>query len=110
MKLVYIAHALRGDWEGGIHAAKEYAFAAACAGYLPVVPYVLLNGILDDSDPKDRVLGMRLDTDQLLACSEIWLCGNTVSPGMRAEADIAYKHGLFPRRLLSVDDVRRVTT
>ena len=104
MRLVYIAHALSGDWAGGIAAAKGYAYAAARAGYLPVVPYVLMDGILDDNDPEERSLGMKLDIDQLRACDEIWLCGERISAGMESEAFVADDAGLICRRFVSLDD------
>ena len=104
MKLVYIAHALSGDWEGGVRAAKGYAYVAAQAGYLPVAPYVLMDGILDDTDPDERALGMKLDIDQLRACDEIWLCGERVSAGMQAEEDVAVDLGLVSRRFVCLDD------
>jgi hypothetical protein len=104
MKRVYIAHALSGDWEGGVRAAKGYAYAAARAGYMPIVPYVLMDGILDDADPEERRIGMMLDIDQLRACDEIWLCGERVSGGMIAERDVADDLGLVYRRLASLDD------
>lgn len=104
MKRVYIAHALSGDWAGGIAAAKLYAYAAARAGFMPIVPYALMDGILDDDDPGERALGMELDIDQLRACDEIWLCGERVSAGMHAEIDVAIDLGLVCRRFVSLDD------
>jgi hypothetical protein len=109
MKRVYIAHALSGDWRGGVLAAKAYAFAAAKAGHLPVAPYVLMDGILDDDDPEERALGMRLDIDQLCACDEIWLCGQTISPGMLAELDVAMACDLTVLRLERVPEESDVT-
>lgn len=104
MKRVYIAHALKGDWAGGIAAIKGYAFSAARAGYMPISPSVLMDGILDDTDPEERALGMKLDIDQLRACDEIWLCGERVSPGMQAEVDVAIDLDLVVRRFASLDD------
>jgi hypothetical protein len=104
MKRVYIAHALSGDWTGGVAAAKGYAYAAARAGYMPIVPYVLMDGILDDTDPEERALGMKLDIEQLRACDEIWLCGERVSAGMHAEIDVAIDLGLEVRRFVTLDD------
>jgi hypothetical protein len=108
MKRVYIAHALSGDWRGGVLAAKAYAFAAAKAGHLPVVPYVLMDGILDDTDPEERALGMKLDIDQLRACDEIWLCGERLSPGMLAELDVAMECALTVLRLAQIPEEPRV--
>lgn len=98
MKRVYIAHALRGDWFGGIAMAKQYATQAALHGYLPIAPYVLMDGILDDSDPEERERGIRLDLAQLAECDEIWLCGERVSEGMEGERVFAESRGIHVRR------------
>jgi hypothetical protein len=103
MRRVYIAHALRGDWAGGVAAAKQYALRAAMMGYLPVVPYVLMDGLLDDAVAEQRDLGIRLDLAQLNQCHEVWLCGPVVSEGMATEAEAAEKAGLVVRRFPWLD-------
>ena len=104
MKKVYIAHALSGAWAEGVQAAKEYAFTAALLGYMPIVPYVLLDGLLDDSKESDRKLGMLLDTKQLLNCDEIWLCGEVISGGMEKEREEAALLHLTEKRFLNPKD------
>jgi hypothetical protein len=98
MKRVYIAHPLRGDWFANIRAAKEWAYQAARRGFMPVAPYILMDGILDDSDVDERALGIRLDLAQLAECDEIWLCGERVSEGMEAERVFAESRGIHVRR------------
>jgi hypothetical protein len=105
MRLVYIAHALRGDWAAGVAAAKKYALQAALRGCMPVVPYVLMDGVLDDQADADRQLGMRLDLEQLEQCHEIWLCGTTVSEGMQLELVRAEAIGLTVRRFATMSDL-----
>jgi hypothetical protein len=89
MKKVYIAHALSGAWNEGVKAAKQYSLRAAMAGYMPIAPYVLMDGILDDENETHRKLGMSLDMQQLRNCDEIWLCGERISAGMMDEKEMA---------------------
>ncbi len=102
---VYIAHALHGDWAGGIAAVRQFAFAAARRGYMPIAPHVLMDGILEDMIPEERALGMRLGMEQLDHCHEIWLCGAVVSEGMEAERRRAVKAGLLVRLVASLADI-----
>ena len=101
MKRVYIAHALSGAWDEGILAAKQYALRAAVLGYMPIVPYILMDGVLDDTDIQDRNLGMQLDLKQLVNCEEIWLCGEKVSNGMEKEQELATLIHLTEKRFLN---------
>lgn len=104
MKKVYIAHALSGAWDEGILAAKQYALRAAVLGYMPIAPYILMDGVLDDTDIQDRDLGMLLDIKQLLDCDEIWLCGSKVSGGMQKESEEAALVHLIEKRFLNPKD------
>lgn len=104
MKKVYIAHALSGAWDEGVRIAKEYALRAALLGYMPIVPYVLMDGLLDDTNEKDRDLGMQLDLKQLRHCDEIWLCGERISGGMAKEREIAALLHLTEKRFTTYEE------
>lgn len=104
MKKVYIAHALSGMWDEGVRISKEYALQAALLGYMPIVPYVLMDGVLDDNNPYDRDLGMLLDAKQLRNCDEIWLCGEKISGGMKKEQEIAALLHLTEKRFTNPED------
>ena len=106
MKKVYIAHALSGAWAEGVNAAKEYALQAAILGYMPIVPYVLMDGILDDTNEDDRILGMTLDLEQLKECDEIWLCGRIISEGMGKERDLAASLNLWEKRFRTPEECK----
>ena len=80
--VVYLAHRLSGDWEANIADARLWVRAALDAGYAPLAPYLMTEGILHE--PEDRGLGLELDLAVIAVCDEIWLCG-PMSPGMWVE-------------------------
>jgi hypothetical protein len=101
--LVYIAHKLAGDWEANIADARLWVRAALLAGYAPVAPYLMAYDVLHE--PEDRALGMEWDLAVLPRCDEIWLCGDTVSPGMQDEWKKAEAEGLRVRHFGSIAEV-----
>jgi hypothetical protein len=87
-QLVYLAHPLSGDWEANIADARLWAKAAFEAGFWPMAPYLMTEGILHE--PEDREIGMEFDKALLAYCDQLWLCGPRVSSGMadeKAEAE-----------------------
>ena len=101
--LVYIAHALSGDWDANIARARRYVDLAARSGWAPVAPYLTLLGLLHE--PEDRDLGLAIDVACVVRCDEIWLCGPCVSPGMAAELLAARGAGVPERRVACLADV-----
>lgn len=101
IKVVYLAHAVSGDTKGALASierwfhwiVRNYDDVAVC------VPWHLYVLKLDDMVPDDRQRGMRDDIEILKRCDEIWLCGDRVSAGMRAEIEIARKHRLAVKSL-----------
>jgi nucleoside 2-deoxyribosyltransferase len=102
-KIVYLAHPLSGDWEGNIASARRYAEAAARNGWVPVAPYLTLYGLLHE--PADRELGLEIDLAMIIACDEIWVCGDRVSSGMRIELDYALANDIPVRFVGKSEDV-----
>lgn len=92
MKVVYIAHPLRGDIEANLASARRYCHAAVAAGYAPIAPY--LEGYLHEDVPGDRELGLGVDFAVIPRVDELWLCGERLSDGMAAEARAAYEAGV----------------
>ena len=84
MKRVYVCAPLSGDIEENLKKVKAYTAYALRCGTAPVVPhfYALC---LNDNDPKDREIGMAAGTSLLWLCDEIWVFGDTVTSGMKAE-------------------------
>ena len=54
-------------------------------GYLPITPHLLFPQFLRDSDADEREIGMHMGLVLLSMCQELWVFGETISPGMARE-------------------------
>lgn len=106
-KLVYIASPYAGDVEGNVAFAKAACRYAAAKGYTPVAVHLMYPQFLDDRVPKEREAGLKMGRRVLAACEEIWLCGERMSAGMKAEEAEAKRLGI-PIRLVPSSSVRSV--
>ena len=84
-RFVYICSPYAGDVESNIKAAKRYSRYAALNGCVPITPHLLFTQYLDDSIPEERQLGLNFGYTLLDKCSEIWVFGDRISAGMKAE-------------------------
>ena len=83
--IVYICSPYAGDVERNTAAARRYSRFAVEAGYIPIAPHLLFPQFLDDSDPKERELGLFFGNAIMSKCSEVWVFGSHISSGMEAE-------------------------
>ena len=74
-----------GDIEKNVVAARAYSRFAVEQGYIPIAPHLLFPQFLNDNDPKERELGLFFGNAIMSKCSEIWVFGSHISPGMEAE-------------------------
>lgn len=77
MKKVYICSPCRGDYENNIQRAKEYSRAAVEKGVIPVTPHIYLTQFMDDNVPEERELALKIGSELVLGCSELWAFGLT---------------------------------
>lgn len=95
MKKVYICSPCRGDYENNIQRAKEYSRAAVEKGVIPVTPHIYLTQFMDDNVPEERELALKIGSELVLGCSELWAFGiDHPSAGMAAEIELATAHGI----------------
>jgi hypothetical protein len=87
--IVYICSPYAGDIEANVTAARRYSRFAVDAGYIPVAPHLLFPQFLDDTNPKERELGLCFGNTLMSKCSEVWVFGNRISEGMKAEISLA---------------------
>ena len=81
MKKVYICSPCRGDYENNIQRAKEYSRAAVEKGVIPVTPHIYLTQFMDDNVPEERELALKIGSELVLGCSELWAFGiDTLRP------------------------------
>lgn len=118
MKKVYICSPCRGDYENNIQRAKEYSRAAVEKGVIPVTPHIYLTQFMDDNVPEERELALKIGSELVLGCSELWAFGiDHPSAGMAAEIELAKAHGITVRNgfeaiselFLSTPSARRAT-
>ena len=93
-KLIYIASPYAGEIEKNVAFAKSACRFAINQGYIPVAPHLLYPQMLNDSDPAEREIGLRLGHGVLEHCGELWCCGNRISHGMEQEISAAEKLGI----------------
>ena len=104
-KLVYIASPYAGDVPKNIEFAKaacRYAMRQNCT---PVAVHLLYPQFLDDNDLVQRSAGLTMGHRVLLACDELWVCGERISSGMAAEITEAKKLGI-PVREVSAEQIQ----
>lgn len=106
--LVYICSPFSGDVRGNTEAARKYSRFAVNAGYIPVTPHLLYPQFLDDNLKEERELGLLFGKVLLDKCDQIWVCGNTVSDGMKAEIERAERKRYIIRYFTSnMTEVKR---
>ena len=98
MKKVYVCAPLGGNVESNLKKVRAYTEYALRCGTAPVVPhfYALC---LDDNNPKDREIGLAAGLSLLWFCDELWLFGDTVTEGMRAELQFCKNLNIRVRKI-----------
>ncbi len=103
-KLVYIASPLSGAVEQNLDFARQACLNAMSQGVTPFAPHLLYPQMLDDGDPAQRELGMKMGNQVLALCDELWLCGDVISTGMRKEYELAEELNI-PVRKISIEEI-----
>ncbi|MDL2248838.1 hypothetical protein LJB89_03995 [Tyzzerella sp. OttesenSCG-928-J15] len=89
-KLVYVCSPLRGDIAGNIEKANGYCREIALKGNIPLAPHCVFTQYLNDNNPKERELGIKMGLNLLNKCDYIVICGDRISEGMLSELYHAY--------------------
>ena len=83
--IVYICSPYAGDVPANVENARKYSRFAVDAGYIPIAPHLLFPQFLNDTNPKERQLGLFFGNALMSKCSEVWVFGEHISEGMAAE-------------------------
>ena len=67
--IVYICSPFSGDIEKNVAAARAYSRFAVEQGYIPIAPHLLFPQFLNDSDQKERELGLFFGNAIMSKCS-----------------------------------------
>ena len=88
-RLVYIASPYAGDVVANTQFAIRCCLYAIRQGCTPVAPHLLYPQMLDDSEPEQRAIALKLGHRLLSVCQEVWACGSRISSGMAGEIALA---------------------
>jgi hypothetical protein len=88
---VYICSPLRGDIAGNMRRAKDYARFAYDCGCLPIVPHLYFPQFLNDDIEAERADALLWGLDAIKDCGELWVFGDRITDGMRAERNMAQR-------------------
>ena len=83
--IVYICSPYAGDIDRNVKAAQNYSRFAVDKGFIPIAPHLLFPQFMNDTDPQERELGLFFGNALMSKCSEVWVFGSFISPGMQAE-------------------------
>ena len=105
MRVVYIAHPVKGDTAANIARAKRWLlWAAQHRDVSPVAPWIAaVEAVGGDASGEERELWLARDCAVVERCDELWLCGSHVSDGMRRELGAAMAAGVFVRDMTTPD-------
>ena len=87
--LVYICSPYSGDIEGNTKRALAFCRFALERGNIPLAPHLMFPRFMREDDPEERKLALFMDIVLMGKCQEVWVLGNTISPGMQKEIDKA---------------------
>ena len=100
--IVYIASPYAGDVKRNAEMARRYSRYAIDQGCIPITPHLWLPVIL--SEATERELAISIDLRLLDLVSELWVCGNVISEGMKREIAHATEAGV-PVRYIKEDEI-----
>ncbi|NME29486.1 MULTISPECIES: DUF4406 domain-containing protein [Megasphaera] len=83
--LVYICSPYSGNIAGNVENARRYSRFAFEQGCIPIAPHLLFTQFLDDTNPKERELGLHFGNILMRLCREVWVFGDAISAGMETE-------------------------
>ena len=70
--LIFVCSPYRGDMETNTQNARQYCRLVMEQGGIPFAPHLLFTQFLDDAIPKERERGLRMGTQMLGLCDELW--------------------------------------
>src|SRR3989344_6612818 len=89
--LVYIAHPMKGDIAGNKQRVVEICKQILSPDIIPFTPYLSAFEYLDDDDPAQRELGMKMNRFyfERKIIDVLLICGDKISRGVRSEMKLA---------------------
>ncbi|MCM1225988.1 MAG: DUF4406 domain-containing protein [Clostridium sp.] len=83
--VVYICSPYSGDTENNMEKARKYSRFAVEKGCLPITPHIYFTQFMNDDIPEERSTAVSMNLVLMRKCSELWVFGDVISKGMKAE-------------------------
>lgn len=87
--IVYICSPYSGDTEKNAEKARKYSRFAVKNNCLPITPHIYFTQFMNDDLPEERNMALSMNQILLRKCKELWIFGDTISKGMKAEISYA---------------------
>ena len=101
---IYVCSAYGGK-EDNYQKALKFGQHVVRKGGIPIIPHTMLHGVLDDSIPEQRLMGLQLGKKLIKLCDAVWVFGKAESSqGMLSEIDFAKDEGI-PITYINITDV-----
>jgi len=84
-EVVFVISPLQGDIEGNIEKASEYCRRIAIDGDIPIAPHVYTTRFLDDTNPFERELGIKIGHFMMRLCTQARTFEHALTPGMSGD-------------------------
>ena len=94
--LVYICSPYSGDTAANTEKAKRHCRFAVDNNAIPLAPHLLFPQFMNEETERD--LAMFMDMVLIGRCEQLWVFGDTVTEGMKAEISRANRKGIKIRR------------
>lgn len=99
--IVYICAPYSGNTADNVRKTCVFCQTAVSRGYLPVAPHLYFPQFIDNHFGNEREVSISLGLRLMESCDELWVCGMTISEGMRRDIEKAKKIGM---RIRCFDD------
>ncbi len=87
--IVYICSPYSGDIEGNTENARRYSRFAVDQHCLPITPHIYFTQFMNDAVSEERDIAIFMNWVLMSKCAELWVFGDVISKGMKAEIDRA---------------------
>lgn len=87
--IVYICSPYSGDIERNTENARRYSRFAVDQHCLPITPHIYFTQFMNDTIPDERKTALFMNLVLMSKCAELWVFGDVISKGMKAEIDRA---------------------
>lgn len=87
--IVYICSPYSGDIERNTENARRYSRFAVDQHCLPITPHIYFTQFMNGTIPDERETALFMNLVLMSKCAELWVFGDVISKGMKAEIDRA---------------------